>query len=283
MSCRKLEVRNLVVELISGSSRRLVDNLSLTVAGGGSLALVGESGAGKSMTSLAILDLLPKGLQRTSGEIIVNDRVVSGMTQEEKRLLRCRELGMIMQSPMSAFDPVFTVLSHFAETVAAGGEGRLSSKQLRCKAAAAVKEVGLEEAVLDAYPFQLSGGMLQRIMIALALIHDPDYLIADEPTTDLDVVAQKKVLDLIRERCRARHLGLLIITHDLSVARYMADSVAIMVNGAVVENGFVRNVFSSPNHPYARELIESHSRLYGKRFVRLAQAGGWDGGIRHYT
>lgn len=284
MSCRKLAVRNLTVEIRSEqkgnaarsgrmeySPRRVITNLSFEVSGGESLALVGESGAGKSMTCLSILDLLPAGVYKTGGSVFVNDRDVGMMGREEKRRLRCRELGVIMQNPMSAFDPVFTVYSHFSETMKAGGR---AVRDIRRRAADSLGEVGLEEGVLDAYPFQLSGGMLQRIMIALALVHDPEYLIADEPTTDLDVVAQKRVLDIIRERCAARHLGLLIITHDLSVARYMAGRVAIMRGGEVVESGLTSDVFSGPVHAYARELISAHNRLYSDKFIRLACAGG---------
>lgn len=281
MSCRKLEVRGLTIETAGTPSRRpprrLVDGLNLSIGGGESLALVGESGAGKSMTCLAILDLLPKGIRRISGNVFVNDHDVYAMEREKKRLLRCGAIGVIMQNPMSAFDPVFTVFSHFADTMKAGNGGvagaeNISSRQIRRRAMEAVKEVGLDGSVLDAYPFQLSGGMLQRIMIALALVNDPEYLIADEPTTDLDVVSQKMILDLIRERCFARHLGLLLVTHDLSVAARMADSVTIMHRGKAVEAGPVREVFDRPEHAYTRELVAAHKRLYGERFARLAHA-----------
>lgn len=266
MSCRNITVRNLTVDLFGHRPRRLVDNLSFTVSGGEVLALVGESGAGKSMTSLAIMDLLPQGIRRTGGSVVVNDRRLSPENARDWRLVRNRQVSMILQNPMSAFDPVFRVEDHFHETLASHGMTSGRSESAR-KAAAALRETGFDdpESILAIYPFQMSGGMLQRVMIALALITEPDYLIADEATTDLDVASQAKVLRLLDERRRERHLGMLIITHDLGVAAYLADTVAVMRNGALVEQGPAGDFFRNPQTPYARELLNAHHNLYTER------------------
>lgn len=267
MSCVHLEIRNLTVDLLGSKPRRLVNSLDLTVPAGKVVALVGESGAGKSMTSLAVMDLLPRGIVRTGGEIVVNHQPVSGLDSEGKRRIRNRQVSMIMQNPMSAFDPIFKVGVHFHETLAAHGQGG----GWWDKAEQALREVGFDDAggILDIYPFQMSGGMLQRVMIALALITDPQFLIADEATTDLDMVSQSRILSILKERQRCRHLGMLLITHDLSVAAYLADEVAVMRHGALVETGAVADIFFRPRHPYTRKLLDVHNNLYKNGFERM--------------
>lgn len=272
MSCKKIEIDDLTIDLTAGKApRRLVDRLTLTIAGGDTVALVGESGAGKSMTSLAVMNLLPPGIARAGGEITVNHQPTSRLDAEGWRRLRNRDVAMIMQNPMSAFDPVFDIFSHFRETLRAHGEYR-SRRAAFDRAEAALDEAGLENpgAALSLYPFQMSGGMLQRVMIGLALLLDPDFLVADEPTTDLDTVAQSRILRLLRERKRKRHLGMLLVTHDLSAAAFLADTVAVMRHGRLVEYGPAAEVFERPRHPYTRELLAAHRDLYGPRFRRLA-------------
>ncbi|MCC8167605.1 MAG: ABC transporter ATP-binding protein [Planctomycetes bacterium] len=272
MSCTRLEIRGLTVAL-ADRSRILVDDVSLVVPAGGSVAVVGESGAGKSMTTRAIFDLLPKGVVKTSGDVFIGDRRLGDMDRRCLRATRARDLGVVMQNPMSAFDPVFTVESHFADTIVASGR-RLSRRDRRGLAVAAMREAGLADAdaVLSAYPFQLSGGMLQRVMVAMALVNNPEFLIADEPTTDLDLVSQRRVLDLLRDRVRDRHLGLLLITHDLAVAAALAETAAIMRDGKIVETGAVRDILTAPVHPYTRELVQAHHNLYSTRFGAMLRA-----------
>ncbi len=274
MSCTRLEIRNLTVALADGS-RVLVDDVSLVVPAGGTVAVVGESGAGKSMTTRAIMDLLPNGVVRTGGDVFIGDRHLGGLDRRSLRAVRAGDLGVVMQNPTSAFDPVFTVESHFADTIAASGR-RLSRRDRRAVAADAIREAGLAEAetVLSAFPFQLSGGMLQRVMVALALVNNPEFLIADEPTTDLDLVSQRRVLDLLRDRVRDRHLGLLLITHDLAVAAALAETAAIMRDGKIVESGAVRDILGKPEHPYTRELVQAHHNLYSPRFDAMLRAAG---------
>ena len=275
MSCRKIVLENVTIDLSGKTPRRLVDSLSLTVDAGRVLAIVGESGAGKSMTSLAIMGLLPAGIRRTGGEIIVNDQPTSRLDAEGWRKLRSGTVAMILQNPMSAFDPVFTIGSHFHETVVSH-EPSCGAGEVRRRAVAALAEVGFSDprAILNIYPFQMSGGMLQRVMIALALIVNPTFLIADEATTDLDVVSQARILNLLRERSRERHLGMLMITHDLSVAAYLADEVAVMRKGRLVERASVAEIFANPRDPYTAELMEAHGKLYSDKFAGLLQSLG---------
>lgn len=275
MSCRKIVLENVTIDLAGKVPRRLVDNLSLTVDAGRVLAIVGESGAGKSMTSLAIMGLLPPGIRRTGGEITIVDQPTARLDAEGWRRLRSGTVAMIMQNPMSAFDPVFTIGSHFHETIVSH-EASQSAGEIRRRSIAALVEVGLPdpEAALDIYPFQMSGGMLQRVMIALALIGNPTFLIADEATTDLDVVSQARILHLLRERSRERHLGMVTITHDLSVAAFLADEVAVMQKGKLVEQAPVREIFANPKHPYTVELMDAHKRLYSRKFISLLHSLG---------
>ena len=272
MSCRHLEIRNLTVDLHGPKPRRLVDGLSLAVPGGKTVALVGESGAGKSMTALAIMGLLPPGIRRSGGEILVDHRSLDAMEADSRRRFRNGTVSVVLQNPMSAFDPVFSIGAHFRETIAA--HKPLSRREARALAAAALARTGFSdpEGILDIYPCQMSGGMLQRVMIALALITEPEYLIADEATTDLDTVAQARVLDILRERRAEGHLGQLIITHDLGVAAALADEVAVMRHGKLVEHGAAADVFSAPRSEYARELVETYRRLYGRGLAAFAQA-----------
>lgn len=272
MSCKRIDINHLTIDLLGSAPRRLVENLTLSVDAGRALALVGESGAGKSMTALAVMGLLPAGIRQSGGEILINERTLAGMDAEASRRVRNRDVAMIMQNPMSAFDPVFTIDSHFRETIRSHYTD-MTGGEMRAGALQALREVGFADpaAILDIYPFQMSGGMLQRVMIALALVTNPTFLIADEATTDLDVVSQKQILAILRERCRERHLGLLVITHDLGVAAWLADDIAVMRHGGLVEKGVLREVFARPEKQYTRELLAAHRELHGDRFGALAR------------
>lgn len=256
----------------------LVGPVDLTVERGQVVCLVGPSGCGKSLTCMSLLGMLPDGVTRTAGSIRVNGQTVDGQAPERHaangppperlRLLRGREAAYVLQNPASCFDPVFTIGAHFHETLAAhlpAGSRNGPRPDWRAAARAALREVGFDDAdaILRHYPFQMSGGMLQRVMIALALVLDVQLLIADEPTTDLDLPSQARVLDLLDQVRRTRSMAILLVTHDLSVAARMADRMAVMRHGRVVEQGDVGELFTAPRHPYTRALLAAHHRLYG--------------------
>lgn len=256
----------------------LVGPVDLRVERGQVVCLVGPSGCGKSLTCMSLLGMLPQGVTRTAGSIRVNGQAVEGQAPEghaadgappeRLRLLRGRGAAYVLQNPASCFDPVFTIGAHFQETLAAhlpAGGHNGTRPDWRAAALAALREVGFDDAlaILRHYPFQMSGGMLQRVMIALALVLDVPLLIADEPTTDLDLPSQARVLDLLEQVRRTRNMAILLVTHDLSVAARMAHRMAVMRHGRVVEQGDVRELFNAPRHPYTRALLAAHHRLYG--------------------
>jgi nickel transport system ATP-binding protein len=226
----------------------LVDGVALSVDMGRVQALVGASGCGKTLTCLALIGLLPTGLRRTAGRIrLAGHEADAGMLAAA----RGRAVGLVVQNPRTAFNPLARIGSHFAETIGAGW---------RSRAVDGLREVGFEDpaALLDLYPFQMSGGMLQRVMIALALGNDPAVLIADEPTTDLDLAAQAQVLDLLDQVRRRRGLAVLLVTHDLSVVARLADRVSVMEAGRIVEDEEVAALFDRPRHPTSQGLMQAH-------------------------
>ena len=270
LAVRGLELRRAVPGSgVAAASPPLVGPVDLTVERGQVVCLVGPSGCGKSLTCMALLGMLPEGVVRAAGSIRVAGQAVDGAPPERLRLLRGRNAAYVLQNPASCFDPVFTIGAHFQETLAAhlpdaatGG----SRTGWRRAALSALREVGFADAdaILRHYPFQMSGGMLQRVMIALALMLDVELLIADEPTTDLDLPSQARVLDLLDQVRRTRNTAILLVTHDLSVAARMADHMAVMRHGRVVEQGGARALFAAPRHPYTQALLAAHHRLYGQ-------------------
>ncbi len=261
-------VRNLHVARKNGSGpagRPLVRDVSLTLHAGRILGLVGESGSGKSLTALSVMGLLPTGLARLSGEISLSGRRLDTLSAEDLRRLRGSGAAMVLQNPMSCFDPVLTVDDHFTETVAAHDPALARDRdRRRGRVREALAEVGFSDpdAVLPLYPFQMSGGMLQRVMVALALLFDAPLLIADEATTDLDVRAQARILDLIDRIRRTHGTGVLCITHDLGVVARLADEVAVMHRGEIVETAPVEAFFAAPGHPHTRALVAAHLCLH---------------------
>jgi ABC-type glutathione transport system ATPase component len=266
MSCVALEIEHLRVTL---GHREIIRNVSFTVPGGTTVALVGESGSGKTMTAMAVMGLLPEGLHRTGGHIIVDGQDVDKLSPEQYRQIRNKKVAVVMQNPMSSFDPILNIFQHFKETLASHAD--MEGREIREKAEAALSEVGFADpkATLELYPFQMSGGMLQRAMLALALIQSPPLVIADEATSDLDILSQSKILKLLKEHCAKRHLALLIITHDLSVAASMADEIVLMKDGELVEYGRTREFFKTPQTPYAKRLLELHRGLYTEQFLKI--------------
>jgi len=238
---------------IAFGARRVVDGVSFSLEPGETLALVGESGSGKSLTALSILQLLPPGATCT-GRIALNGQAMLGASPQALHQARGGTAGMVFQEPMTSLNPLHRIGRQVAEAVALHG-----SRPSRTEVAAQLARVGFADAEsrLDAFPHQLSGGQRQRVMIAMALANDPKLLIADEPTTALDVTIQAGILDLLAVEKRRRGLALLLISHDLNVVRRVADRVAVMKDGRLVEMGRVSEVFRAPQHPYTRMLINA--------------------------
>jgi len=258
-----LEVRDLctVFHGEEGVSRA-VDGASFTLGEGETLGLVGESGCGKSVTALSILRLVPGPAGRiVSGEILFRGRGLLGLEEREMRRLRGSEIGMVFQEPRGSLDPVMSCGEQVAEVVRV--HRRLPRRAARERALEMLRRVHLPdpEHVASKYPHELSGGMCQRVMLAMALACEPSLLIADEPTTALDVTIQAQILDLLRELQAQFHMAILLITHDLGVVSEIADRVAVMYAGRVVESGSVEQVLRSPRHPYTLGLLGSLPHL----------------------
>ncbi len=243
---------------------RAVDGVSLTLARGETLALVGESGCGKSLASLAVLKLVPPPGRIEPGSVIRLDGTdVLALDGEALRRIRGRRVGMIFQDPTTSLNPVFTVGDQITEGIRA--HFPVSRREARERAAALLAEVGIPDprARLRSYPHQLSGGMRQRVMIAIALAAEPELLIADEPTTALDVTVQAQILELLDRLRVARDMAVLLITHDLGIAAGRADRVAVMYAGRIVEEAPAARLFARPAHPYTQALLASIPRLDG--------------------
>ncbi|RKT36080.1 peptide/nickel transport system permease protein [Microbacterium sp. AG1240] len=240
-----------------GGDRVVVKDVSLHVERGEVLGLVGESGSGKSQTAFSIMGLLPTPGRVISGEIVVDGRNVVDLSARERRGLRGRRIGYIPQEPMSNLDPSFTIGSQLVEPMTAVlGLSRAAAKE---KALALLERVGIADParVFAAYPHEISGGMAQRVLIAGAVSCDPDLLIADEPTTALDVTVQAEVLDLLRDLQRERRMAVILVTHNFGVVADICDRVAVMRGGRIVEENSVTELFARPRHPYTRMLLDS--------------------------
>jgi peptide/nickel transport system ATP-binding protein len=263
-----LNVRDLRIEFpVNGASRAAVRDVSFSIAEGETLGLVGESGSGKSVTSLAILRLLPPQA-RPTGSIEFGGRALLDLDPESMRLLRGSRISMIFQEPMTALNPVMRVGDQVAEAVLAHpSETRISKSEAWRHAVDSLIEVGIVDAPSRArdYPHQLSGGMRQRVMIAMAIVNRPRLLIADEPTTALDVTIQAQILALLNDLRRKHGLAMLFISHDLAVVSQMSDRVAVMYAGQIVESGPAQQVFRSAAHPYTRGLLHSVPTLRTNR------------------
>ncbi|MDQ7047584.1 MAG: dipeptide ABC transporter ATP-binding protein [Sulfurovum sp.] len=271
-----LNVKNLSLTI---GTQTLIDNISFNIKHGEIFALVGESGSGKSLTSLAIMQLLPEAIAVRSGDIILNDISLFSLSETQMQKVRGKSIAMIFQEPMSALNPVMSVGMQVAEVLQV--HLGLQKKQLKEKVLALFVEVALKDPKerYDWYPHQLSGGQKQRVMIAIALACEPDLLIADEPTTALDVTIQAQVLSLLQDICRQRKLSILFITHDMAVVSQMADTVAVMKEGKIVEQASSQEFFTHPKHPYTQKLLEdaraskAYTRLEKKDEILLEVEG----------
>jgi len=268
----KLEVRALTVELPTRAGWvRPVNEVSFALGEGETLGIVGESGSGKTMLALALMDLGPAGARR-SGEAWLHTSLrngsrghrsnLIGACEAEMRALRGREISMIFQEPMTALNPVLRIGQQIEEAIGIH-EPRLARSEIQRRALEAIDRAAIPEPARRArqYPHQLSGGLRQRALIAMALAAGPGMLIADEPTTALDVTVQKQILDLLETLRRDLKLSLLFITHDLGVVEQIADQVAVMYAGRIVEQGPVREVLGHPRHPYTAGLLRAQPRL----------------------
>ncbi|MGE0352309.1 MAG: ABC transporter ATP-binding protein [Gemmatimonadales bacterium] len=270
-----LEVRDLRVTFPTAAQpARPVDGVSFELERGKTLALVGESGCGKSLTSLALLRLVPAPGRIESGSVIrLEDLDILRLDDEALRGVRGRRIGMIFQDPMTSLNPVFRVGHQVAEGIRA--HFPVSRREAADRAVSLLREVGIPDPERRAreYPHQLSGGMRQRIMIAIALACEPDVLIADEPTTALDVTVQAQILEILDRLRETRGLAVLLITHDLGIVAGRADRVAVMYAGRIVEQAPTASLFERPSHPYTRGLLASVPRL-GGALHRLSPIGG---------
>ncbi len=257
-----LEVTNLRTQFPTRAGLvKSVDGVSFSIAEGELLSLVGESGCGKSITALSIMRLISPPGKITSGSIKFKNEELTTASAERLREIRGNDIAMIFQDPMTSLNPVFTVGEQIAEALRL--HRKLDKKQAWQAAIEAMKEVSIpspERRVSD-YPHQLSGGMRQRVMIAMALACDPELLIADEPTTALDVTIQAQILELLDKLRRTRKLAVLLITHDLGVVAEVADRVCVMYTGKIVEESGVDELFADPKHPYTRGLLRSVPKL----------------------
>lgn len=251
-----LDIQDLRVEFGSTSAPFIaVDGLDLCIEQGEVIGIVGESGSGKSVTSLALMGLIDYPGRVKAGRMHFDGRDLLAMPERERRDMLGKDIAMIFQDPMTSLNPCFTVAYQLMETLRVHQGG--SHKELRAKALALLKQVDIPDAErrLDAYPHQLSGGMSQRVMVAMAIACNPRLLIADEPTTALDVTVQAQILELLLALQRERGMALMLITHDLSVVAQTAQRVVVMYAGQVVETGRVPDIFNAPRHPYTQALL----------------------------
>jgi len=274
MSTPVLSVRDLVVEIPTRRGvLRPVDQVSWDIAAGDILGVVGESGAGKSMTGNAVIGLLDPPARITGGQILLSGQRIDDLPRDRLRKLRGNKIGMIFQDPLTSLNPLLTIGDQLTETILEHLD--VSPTAARKRAIAALDEVGIPAAAqrIGSYPFEFSGGMRQRVVIALALCAEPDLVIADEPTTALDVSVQAQIVALLKRLCRDRGVAVMLVTHDMGVIAEAADRVAVMYAGRLAEIGPVREVLTAPRHPYTEGLMAS-TPLASQGRARLRQIPG---------
>ena len=260
-----LQIEALTISPASQPQRTLVDQVSLTLQRGKTTCIVGESGSGKSLTALSILQLLSKQL-RMQGHIHFEGRDITTLSDRDMQAIRGKRIGMIFQEPMTSLNPVLTIGDQIGETLSVHlGLSRADRQQ---KVAALLTQVGIDASRANSYPDELSGGQRQRVMIAMSIACEPALLIADEPTTALDVTVQAQVLHLLDELKQRLNMAMLFITHDFGVVADIADDVIVMFRGKVVEQGQVDRVLNQPQHPYTRALLACVPDAEGKKLLQ---------------
>jgi ABC-type dipeptide/oligopeptide/nickel transport system ATPase component len=257
-----LKVSNLVTQFATDDGLvKAVDDVSFSIAPGESLGIVGESGSGKSVTAMSIMRLVSRPGRMVSGKVEFMGKDLAKATDKEMRGLRGNDIGMIFQEPMTSLDPLYTVGFQIREAIEL--HQGLKGDPSRQAAVKALCDVGIPNpaARVDSYPHELSGGMRQRVMIAIALSCNPKLLIADEPTTALDVTMQARILDLLKNLRQSRQMALMLITHNLGIVAEVCDRVIVMYKGKVLESKSVDELFRNPEHPYTKSLLNSIPRL----------------------
>lgn len=267
-----LSVDHLVISTIQ-DPRVLINDVTFEVHEGEAVGVVGESGSGKTLSALSILGLLPRGVAVTEGSIEYNGVDLANITAQEMRKIRGSEISMVYQDPMTALNPVMKIGDQLLEVIESHEKiDNTSVERVRD----ALREVGIPDVnrAMESYPHEFSGGMRQRVMIAMALILSPKLLIADEPTTALDVTIQQQILALVAEERRKRHMSMLWITHDLGVVANLVDRLIVMYAGRIVESGTVKEIFTNPQHPYTYGLLASLPITADKSRKRLTSIAG---------
>ena len=266
MSNKLLSIKNLELSFkMYEGTLNVLKKINLELAKGEKVALVGESGSGKSVTTKLILGLLNQKNVYKNGNIIFKDRELINLSQREFKKIRGNNISIIFQDPIAALNPVFKIKDQFFEVNCNGG--KISKKDSFDKACEALLKVSIRdpERVMESYPFQLSGGMAQRVVITMAMINNPDLLLADEPSTALDVTVQNQALDLMDDLTKVTNTAVLLITHNMGVVRRFAEKVYVIYRGVIVEEGTKSQVFQNPGHPYTEALLQSIPKLNGTR------------------
>ena len=274
MSVPVLSVRDLQVEFVTRrGTLRALDGVSFDIAKGEILGVVGESGAGKSVTGSALIGLIDPPGRIAGGEVLLHGERIDNLDAESLRRLRGKKIGMIFQDPLTSLNPLYRVSEQLIQTIRT--HTTLSERAARERAIGLLNEVGIPAAErrIDSYPHEFSGGMRQRVVIALALCAEPDFVIADEPTTALDVSVQAQIIALLKRLCAERGMAAMLVTHDMGVIAETADRVAVMYAGRVVEIGPVGDVIKEPKHPYAKGLMGAIPSLEAE-IDRLTQIPG---------
>ncbi len=258
-----LNIENLTITPVNAPNRKLVNQVSFSIEPGKTTCVVGESGSGKSLTALSVMGLLSDQLNRASGRVEFQGRDLAKLSADEMRQIRGRQIGMIFQEPMTSLNPVLTIGYQIGEplTVHLG----LKGDALKAKVANLLEQVGIPPHRANSYPDELSGGQRQRVMIAMSIACQPAMLIADEPTTALDVTVQAQILSLLNNLKQTMNMGMLLITHDFGVVADVADQVVVMFRGDIVESGSVADVLGKPKHPYTKALLDCVPDAEGKK------------------
>jgi len=267
-----LEVQNMTTYYkLKEGYVRACENISLHLEQGEALGLVGESASGKTTAALSLIKLLPENAQVMGGSIRINNRDIAGASEEELRSIRWKEIAIIFQGAMNALNPVRRIGAQIVEALRI--HEKMTEKEACYRAAELFEKVEIDPARVREYPHEFSGGMRQRAMIAMAIACSPKIVIGDEPTTALDVMVQAQVLQLLEQLRRERQMGMILITHDLSVVGETCDRVAVMYAGRIVESGLTETVFEKPAHPYTQALIAAFPNIEGERYLASSIPG----------